>query len=556
MVPGRSAPALVAVLLAALLCLAFGVSQARAQATPQVVGGAPTAITATPFAVAVYGAATDPYDGLVCGGVIVDATHVITAAHCLFDILSVDPPSTLAVLAGSSALPFVTGSAALPSGAVIDPVAQSSFDPTWDPNTGEDDVGLLTLQNPLWNGPTPPALDGASTIAPIPYGTAADESAGQAVTVSGWGYAAQVPPNGVETGNDPQQLQSGALGLITDASCTSDLIGTGIQLSPSQLCATGSTTATGPCYGDSGGPLFAPGGSPPAGDRLVGLVDLGYGCGEGYPNVFTNIADPGVQRFLLSDPPQAPYQLSDITIDSLGPTVTCHPGGWAGNPTLAYQFYADTGSGSPPDALTPLQSSPVYIAPSGGVGLPIYCVVVATNAGGVGAGYSTDNVTPVINQITTTTASSSASTTVNTGLSTTTTANGGAGQPTTQTTTTPTPPGHTSIFALPSLRARSAACARHRCTVVVAGVDAGGPGVLSVNASLHEIVRVPCREKGRRATCTRSVREAASVQPLSGGRFEVKAAGLPRGSYTLTLVAVDRDGRRQAPPTTLALHVG
>ncbi len=116
-------------------------------------------------------------------------------------------------------------------------------------------------------------------------------------------------------------------------------------------------------------------------------------------------------------------------------------------------------------------------------------------------------------------------------------------------------PGRIATFALPSLRVRSSACARHRCTIVVDGVDVGGPGVLSVSASLHEIVRVACRENGKRATCTRGVREAASVQSLSGGRFDDKASGLPKGSYTLALVAVDRDGRRQASATTLSLHV-
>ncbi len=45
-------------------------------------------------------------DGFFCGGVILDATHVATAAHCVFDEGSgqATPPGQLHVLAGTDDL--------------------------------------------------------------------------------------------------------------------------------------------------------------------------------------------------------------------------------------------------------------------------------------------------------------------------------------------------------------------------------------------------------------------------------------------------------------------
>jgi len=526
-----------ALVLATALGLAGPVAEAAAQATPQVVGGTATPIASAPFTVALTYAGIDPYDGLNCGGVIVDATHVVTAAHCVDDLGSVDPPGSLVVLAGSATLPLIN---TVPPGAISDPVIQTSFDPNYDPGTGDNDVGIVTLQEPLWSGSTPP-LDGTSTIAPLPLAqSASDEAPGLPATVSGWGYDSPITLSGDPVQPLPKQLQSASLSLISDADCTTDLGGTGLDpLQPSQLCAgTLTNTDASACYGDSGGPLYdAPNGAMPADDVLVGLVDLSYGCAEGFPGVYTNVMSPEVQRFLQSNPPQAPYSLSDATIDSAGLAVTCDPGGWAGDPTLEYQFFADPGLTSPPVTLTGVQASPLYTAPSAG-GDPIYCGVTATNAGGYNSAFSDDEVTP---------ASVPPPVTLNTSPP--------PPAATTSSTTTSTSSTHTAPPVLPRLHVLSRSCAHRRCTVVVAGLDTGGPGVQTVGASLHELARVSCRIHGKRSTCTRSIHKGTAVTNLSGGRFEITASGLPVGSYSLALVAVDRAGGLQTHATTLALRV-
>ena len=535
-----------AIALAAALLLGVSTASAGAAATPQVVGGSTAPITTAPFTVALHFAGLDAYDGLQCGGVIVDATHVLTAAHCLLDpfLGGVDPPGMWSVLAGTATLPLVS---ITPVGAVDDPVVQTAFDPSYDPSTGNNDIGILTLARPLWTGGTPP-LDGASTIAPVPVATpaqaGADDAPGEAVTTFGWGYDEPITPNGNPVSNGyPTALHSAPLSLISDAQCTQELQGTGMALAASQLCATGSPPDNASaCYGDSGGPLVLGGAGGPGGDVLVGLVDMGYGCGEGFPDIGTNVAETAVSGFLQSNPPQAPYETVDTTISGVGPTLTCNSGGWVGNPTLTYQFFIDNGDPSTQDPLSAVQSSPTFTVGANAFGLPTYCVVTADNAGGFGSAFSDDEVTPQMLALTsnvTSNVTNSAPPPLSTQSVTTTS---------TTTSGNPSSP-------LPSLHVLSHTCARHKCAVIVTGVEAGGPGVLTVDASLHELARVACRVGRRKTTCARTIRKPAAVTHLSGGRFQIAAYGLPIGSYTLALVAVDRAGHLQAHPTTVSLRV-
>src|SRR5271170_483028 len=94
------------VALVAALGLGAGAGDAAASAKPQIVDGVSTSIAAAPFTVALYTAAADAHDGQFCGGVIIDATHVITAAHCLSNAVTGQPaqPGEIAVLAGASVL--------------------------------------------------------------------------------------------------------------------------------------------------------------------------------------------------------------------------------------------------------------------------------------------------------------------------------------------------------------------------------------------------------------------------------------------------------------------
>ena len=64
--------------------------------SPRVVGGSPATTTDAPWQALVLP------DGYLCGGAILDATHVVTAAHCVYDDedQAILAPSTITVHAG------------------------------------------------------------------------------------------------------------------------------------------------------------------------------------------------------------------------------------------------------------------------------------------------------------------------------------------------------------------------------------------------------------------------------------------------------------------------
>src|SRR5271170_4626497 len=97
--------ACIAVATMSALVSVVGVSSASASATPDVANGSPAAITSFPFVVGLFFSAAGT-GSQYCQGVIVDATHVITDANCLYDNETSQPypPSTIEVLAGTDDL--------------------------------------------------------------------------------------------------------------------------------------------------------------------------------------------------------------------------------------------------------------------------------------------------------------------------------------------------------------------------------------------------------------------------------------------------------------------
>ncbi len=277
----------------------FGQHGAAAHAS--IVDGTLASITEFPFQVALYDPRLgSPAKGFFCGGVIVGATRVVTAAHCLIGERGQHTvPGEIEVLAGSSDLE------PLDPGSVRDPVAEASVDPAYNSLSSDYDVGVLRLARPLWNG-APPALDGRDAIAPlvpdVPLANlrAAAVLTGQAAsavpaTVSGWGDLNAEPG---PTPSYPLHLHQARVPLVATGSCEEAYATIEQAITPRMLCA-GSRTDS--CYGDSGGPLVEgePGSSGPADDVLLGLVDFGNGCGQaGYPGVYVRVADPAVAAFL------------------------------------------------------------------------------------------------------------------------------------------------------------------------------------------------------------------------------------------------------------------
>ncbi len=270
------------------------------RAHASIVDGSLATIAEFPFQVALYDPRLGPpAKGFFCGGVIIDASRVATAAHCLIGERGRrSAPDEIEVLAGSSALEPTD------PGSVRDPVTVVEVDPGYNANSSDYDVGVVQLEHPLWPGAAPP-LDGHSAIAPlapdvalanarVAAGFSGQVPAAAQVVVTGWGDLNAEPGAAPAY---PLRLHQANVPLVSTGLCE-EAYGTIEQaITPRMLCA-GSRTDS--CYGDSGGPLVARGpGGGPAGDTLLGLVDFGNGCGQaGYPGVYVRIADPAVATFL------------------------------------------------------------------------------------------------------------------------------------------------------------------------------------------------------------------------------------------------------------------
>jgi secreted trypsin-like serine protease len=271
------------------------------RAKASIVGGTDASITNFPFQVALYDTqAGSPAAGFFCGGVIIDATHVVTAAHCV--IGNSGSPDEMSVLAGSSSLDSPD------PGSVRDPVQSSTFDSHYNPVSSEDDVALLTLARPLWLGSTAPSINGANPIAPLSLDPGAASVYGNPnvspailATASGWGDINAAPGH---TPSYPTSLHSVQMPLVSESLCEEQYAVIEQPISSSMICAGGGKSHVDTCYGDSGGPLVVDRDSParpPEDYVLVGLVDFGNGCAQpGYAGVYTRISSPAIMSFLTS----------------------------------------------------------------------------------------------------------------------------------------------------------------------------------------------------------------------------------------------------------------
>jgi secreted trypsin-like serine protease len=283
-------------------------------ANTSIVGGADASIAEFPFQVALYDPRLGgPAKGFFCGGVILDATRVATAAHCLMgEHGQPTAPVEIEVLAGSSNLEPAD------PGSVRDAVAAAAIDSSYSPSSSDYDVGVLDLARPLWSGPAP-ARDGHNTIAPLALDpaladlrsvtSASVQAPAPQATISGWGDLNAEPGTAPSY---PLRLHKARVPLVSSGICEEAYAAIEQAITPRMLCAGGAAfTGQGrsdSCYGDSGGPLVASesGAAQPAGDVLLGLVDFGNGCGQaGYPGVYLRVADPAVANFLRASAAQA-----------------------------------------------------------------------------------------------------------------------------------------------------------------------------------------------------------------------------------------------------------
>ncbi|MDO0925091.1 serine protease [Streptomyces sp. TG1A-8] len=242
----KTAAALLATAAAAATTL---LASPTASAAPQpIVGGTTTTTTSYPFMMQI----TDASGFQFCGGTLVSATKVVTAAHCMVG----ETTSGVRVVGGRTYLNGTNGT--------VSRVSRIWVNPGYTDATNGDDVAVLTLSTSM-------------PYTPAPYVSASQTSvyaAGTTARILGWGTTS-------ESGGSSNQLRTATVPIVSDSSCSnsygSDFVRTDM------VCAGYTSGGVDTCQGDSGGPLLI-------GGVLAGITSWGEGCAEaGYPGVYTRL---------------------------------------------------------------------------------------------------------------------------------------------------------------------------------------------------------------------------------------------------------------------------
>lgn len=258
--------------LSGLLVAALLVLSATAQAAdrvPKIIGGTGISAGEYPYTVAlVTKSSRSNWAGQFCGGALIAADWVLTAAHCVdgmqaaeIEVVVAEP--TLSVSAATNRIN----------------VDVLIVHPEWDAALIANDIALLHLDNadPEF------ALTGAITLPSL--ATDADVALlidDDLVTAIGWGYSSHDP----DFGSRPL-LQKIDLDFITTGTCQG--YWTPVPIAVDVICAGVVDMGVveddkGSCYGDSGSPLLD-------GNMIVGVTSFGPdGCANGgLPAGYANV---------------------------------------------------------------------------------------------------------------------------------------------------------------------------------------------------------------------------------------------------------------------------
>ena len=266
----------------------------------KIVGGVPATRGAYPFQVALFTTANGK-DGMMCGGSLISAKWVLTAAHCITKAAENDAPyaaSMINVFAGG--LAFGEGDRVRAARVIVHPNYTSR-------GLMANDIALLELERPV---------NEASGAKPITLASGpSDNPPGTPVKLLGWGKT-------TEGGASSKTLLELNISIVDRKACNSSIVEyraiksieafrvaqkhlrfsndtlktllvTALAAAPpvvtdQTICAGEMAGGKDACQGDSGGPLFV---SSQGRFVQVGLVSWGEGCARPkLPTVYTRVA--------------------------------------------------------------------------------------------------------------------------------------------------------------------------------------------------------------------------------------------------------------------------
>jgi len=269
----------------------------------RIIGGSNAEMRDAPWQVALVSSnSSNVYQDQFCGGSIIAATWVLTAAHCVEYL----PSSSLDIVVGLANLPQT------PAKSSTFKVKNIITHPLYGGGASAD-IALLELSKPLKF-----RLD---YVEPIDLAQPSQAFlSGDVARISGWGVSGSQIVDNYEYFNYPSQLQLAETVLID---CPDDYID---PVAIGSIVCAGSYDGSeaDSCYGDSGGPLTV-------GRLLLGVTSFGSGCPPAGIGAYTSV--PKYAPWILchatvANPFGGPYVCGDeLGFVDVSDTVKVSPGG-------------------------------------------------------------------------------------------------------------------------------------------------------------------------------------------------------------------------------------
>ncbi|XP_047477904.1 trypsin-1-like isoform X2 [Penaeus chinensis] len=224
--------------------------------SPRIVGGEDAFLGEFPFQVSIEHVGFLGRNH-ICGGIVVTANDVLTAAHCIskFSEHNID------IVTGVNSLSDTSSDRQTVQAAHF--VIHDDFNDI----TMESDIAIIKLRHSLTLG---------ERVQPVAMPKAGETALeGETCTVVGWGAT-------FENGDLSDVLQKVSVPIQSDNYCRSAYGYSAVE--DTMLCAGSPEGGVDACEGDRGGPLLCRG-------HLHGISSWGQGCGHSfYPGVYTEVS--------------------------------------------------------------------------------------------------------------------------------------------------------------------------------------------------------------------------------------------------------------------------